>query len=401
MATQSIDENNSNNNLELIARLNNRINDTLRALTENNQEIPNLTPESNINIENIVSTQSNSDIEDENKRVEINKNYTDDEFFYADNEELFKSELEKAKTEDLEYEYTNVLNGSNNTFGLEIEFEEGNANKIAKELYDLGICGYDHQVNYHAPSISGKWKLEKDISVSGGELVSPPLKDTPETWKTLEKVCAVAKKYGAKSNRDSCGGHVHIGIEPLDTSSERWKRFLKSSGGFEDVMFRVSGGDNGVVRSDVSLYARRFAPNAKRGLNRDLPMINFLDVRSYTRSVSGRDRYQAINLTNIYRGKQNTIEFRSFNSSLDPRILQNNVKISNGILFASEKAKTSNDSESNSMKRRGSILENQIIGSENRNNDKSVRDFVDVIFTRKKDKDSALKLYAKNTWYNG
>lgn len=121
----------------------------------------------------------------------------------------------------------------------------GNSNAIARELYELDICAYDHRVDYNEDSVSGKWKLEFDCSVAnrygpeGGELVSPVLRDTPETWRNLEKICEVARKQGAMINQ-KCGGHVHMGMDPLDTARQRWKRFFRTIGGFEDVIYRVA-----------------------------------------------------------------------------------------------------------------------------------------------------------------
>lgn len=355
-------------------------------------------------MEHVVVSQNGIDTQEEDLRQEINNDFEDDNFFYADNEEQFREMLIRGETEEFEYEYDNVLNGSNNTFGLEIEFSSGDPNAIASELYELGICGYNRQVGYHYPSITGKWKLERDSSVSigasGGELVSPPLKDTPETWRTLEKVCEVAKKHGAQIDY-RCGGHVHCSSEPLDTAKYRWNRFFKSAGSFEDVMYRVSGGDSGIVRSNVNSYATPFANNAQMMLRSNFRLNNSNDLMDLTLRASRNNRYKMINLTNIHKvNKPNTVEFRAFNSSLDPKILQNNVRIANGIMFASEKARVGNAADSETMKRRGIILKNQIIGSNNRANNKSVMDFVDIAFTRKKDKDEVLKLYAKNRWFD-
>jgi hypothetical protein len=342
------------------------------------------------------------DSANESIRQNINSEYEDDEYFYADHMDEFEETLQNGESENFQYEYENVLNGSRNTFGLEIEIVNGDNNAIARELYDLGICGYDHQVRYHARSIEGKWKLEKDASLGsgGGELVSPPLTDTPETWRTLETICKVAKRHGAQVD-SRCGGHLHINMNPLDTAKQRWKRFFKTTGTFEPVMYRFAGGDTGQVRSGVSRYATPFASNASRALTYDMPVRNSDDINRLATFTSRYNRYYGINLTNIYDDyKPNTIELRYFNSSLTPSVLQANVKIGNGIIFASEKARFGSSSESAVMKRRGNILKNQSIGSIDQNNDLKVRDFVDIAFTRKKDKDAVLKLYSKNRWYS-
>ncbi|MEN8905414.1 MAG: amidoligase family protein [Clostridiales bacterium] len=384
--------------LEALARLNNRINNLSDGIETSNSDLD----LEAVNMPNVIINQGEIDQQEEILRNEIHNNFEDDDFFYNDHEEEFRNFLDNEANGDLSYEYSNVLNGSENTFGLEIEFVSGDPNAIARDLYDMGICGYDRQVRYHAPSINNKWKLESDVSLpSGGELVSPPLKDNPETWQNIQKVCEVAKMHGARVNSRAVGGHVHISADPLDTAKHRWNRFFKSTGSFEDVIYRVSGGERGIVRSNVNHYATSFSQTADRMLRTNFSLNNSGDLMNLTFDASRSDRYKMINLTNIHDiNKPNTLEFRSFNSSLDPKILQNNVRIANGIVFASEKARFGNTSESPSMKRRGLILKDQQIRRIRRPNDLSVRDFVDIAFTRKKDKDEVLKLYSRNTWFN-
>lgn len=334
-------------------------------------------------------------------------NEEDDGFFYTDeeNEEIFNETLERAVNSDITYEYENVLNGSSNTFGIELEFVDGDADAIARELYGLGIVGHPRRVSYHARNIQGKWKLEYDGSVcsgsKGGELVSPVLTDTPETWRTIEKICEVAKRYGAKVNQ-KCGGHVHIGIEPLDTARQRWRRFFKTIAGFEDVLYRVSGGNLGRIRSGYSRYASPFSSQARSAAVRRFRLDSREDVNNLARTASGRNRYFGINLTNIYeRNKPNTVEFRYFNGSLDPGNIQANVKVSNGIIMAAQKARTQ-DSDTYTVtenhKKRGKILNEQSSYDNDRTTHTGIRKFVDIVFSRKKDKDNLISVYSKNRW---
>lgn len=339
-----------------------------------------------------------SDQQDEALRS-LNEAIEDDGFFYSDNEQEFLNTLEMARNIEPEYEYENVLNGSQNSFGIEIEFVGGDADAIARELYSLGICAYDRRVGYHSRSVPGKWKLERDGSVcsgsEGGELVSPVLRDTPETWQTIEKICEVVKRHGGYVNQ-RCGGHVHIGMDSLDTARQRWKRFLKNISCFEDVVYRLAGGSLGRIREGYTAYATPFAGEAQRAVNRSFRMESEGDVNNFARSIC-QSRYKAINLTNIPEpNKPNTIEFRYFNSSLDPRQLQANIKIANAIIVSSEKARTRGNSTSEAMKRRGNMLKEQTPGR-NRSNTALMK-FVDIVFSRKKDKDNIINVFAKNNW---
>lgn len=340
---------------------------------------------------------------EEERRNLINEE--DDGFFYTEetDDQEFNNILQELENAELPYEYENVLNGSRVTFGVELEFVGGDADRIAKELYDLGICAYDHRVRYHAPSVPGKWKLERDGSVSsgsqGGELVSPVLTDTPETWRNIEKICEVAKRHGARINYQ-CGGHVHIGIEPLNTARQRWKRFFKSIGGFEDVIYRLSGGSLGRIRSNYSSYATPFSDRARVTAESRIRLNDRTDINNLTRRASGQNRYHGINLTNIYQeNKPKTVEFRYFNGSLDPSVIQANVKIANGVIMAAQKARTRDTREeptTESFKKRGQLLREHTYEQDRSNT--TIKKFVDIMFSRKKDKDAILGLYARNSW---
>lgn len=363
-----------------------------------------------IELNNAISDQIRNDQVEEELRRENSNGNEDDGFFYSDeaNQQQFMETLQRARNEQIVYEYNNVLNGSNITFGLEIEFVDGNADAIARDLYNLGLCAYSNRANYHSrsqPSVEGKWKVEYDASVCsgsrGGEIVSPVLTDTPETWENLKTICEVAKRHGARIDT-RCGGHVHVGMDPLDTARQRWKRFFRTTGAFEPEIVRFSGGTEGRIRSGARTYAHSFTNVADTGLSSRNRLETQQDVNELARTLQPRhnDRYHGINLTNIHDwSRPNTVEFRYFNSSLDHRQLQANVKLANGIIMASQKARIRNNDGNDIMKRRGQMLREVEIGqSFNRSNHEGIKKFVDICFTRKKDKDDILKVYAKNDW---
>lgn len=278
--------------------------------------------------------------------------------------------------------------------------------RLPGELHRLGICAHNRRVGYHSSSVPGKWKLEYNSSVStgsqGGELVSPILKDDPETWRQIETICEVAKRHGARIDQ-RCGGHVHVGMDPLDTARQRWKRFFRLIAGFEKEIYRISGGTEGRIRSGSSSYATPFRGRAAVGVSQRFSMETQDDVNRLCMDISNHDRYRGINLTNIYQsGRPNTVEFRYFNSSLDPRQLQANIKLANGIIVAAEKARSRIGDDgvevSETLLRRGNMLRQQPINSRHSEDHSGIRNLVDIIFARKKDKDDLLKVYAKNDW---
>lgn len=322
-----------------------------------------------------------------------------EDFFYSDHPEELQERLIQYRNESLPYEYHNVLNGSDATFGIELEFVDGDSDEIARDLYDMGICASSYMTGYHSAGAPGKWRLERDGSVTtgdrGGELVSPVLSDTPETWQTIEKICQVAKRHGARINQ-KCGGHVHVGISNLDHARQRWKRFFRSISGSEEAIYRFSGGTEGQIRSGHSLYATPFATHARQAARSSYQFDDIHGLRDML-GPYGRNRYQGINLTNLVNGTRPTVEFRYFNGALDPGQIQANVKLAAGIMQASEQARgrvPAAEPGAEMRKRRGNMIQDMT----NTKTNSDIARLLDFAFSRRSDKDHLLRVFSKNMW---
>ena len=255
-------------------------------------------------------------------------------------------------------------------------------------------------MGYHARvSDNSKWKLERDGSVSsgsqGGELVSPRLKDTPETWRQIQAIRKKEKRHGARINQ-SCGGHVHIGMNKLDTARQRWRRFFKIVENYEECLYKAAGGDLGRIRSNASNYATSFSERAAEANRMAFRLENDEDVREMAQRVSRMNRYYGINLKNIATDRAPTVEFRYFNGSLNPKQIQANIKLAAGIINASEKARW-RDTEDENYKKRGKILKDARTSSGTRTKEKII-ELLDIAFSRKRDKDMILNVFKKNEW---
>ncbi len=324
--------------------------------------------------------------------------YTDDNFFYTEHPEIFASDMERFRSEPVPYTYENVLNGSDITFGIELEFVNGDSNAIAAELYQMGICGNSSMSNYHGRRVPGKWALERDSSVTkgrrGGELISPVLTDTPETWRTIETVCEVAKRHGARVNFQT-GGHVHVGAsDTLDGKKQRWRRFFKMGAGFEQVYRRISGGEQGVFRGGH--FAASSETQNRRGIMMQLPEENDTERMLGTISRIGR-KYQMINVSRV--STKRTVEFRGFNGTLTPGIIQANVKFAAGVVNSAERSRLRSAESfisTEADKKRAQIINEY--ETNNEQSDQAVMRALDAVFSRKEDKQHLMAVIAKNRW---
>lgn len=286
-----------------------------------------------------------------------------------EDDEAFRALLERAQRGDVPYEYENVLNDPNITFGVEIEFEGGDRQAIARELYERGLIPEPRQKSYHSTRTPGMWSFETDGSVDG-EIVSPVFRDTPEAWRQIEEVCEIVRRHGgmAVSRRKSIGGHVHVGRTPLDHDRTRFNNLMALCRSNEDLLFRIaSGGESG---------------GQHRGTRYVRPLAEGFGESSH---------YVAVNMRN-----PRTVEFRYFNGSLDPRQIQTNVKLSCALVNAAGRMRQPEQAEN-----LGSAPYHSISGDRARAEEQthgSVRRFLDRLFTRAQDKLSVLWLYATSRW---
>ena len=143
-------------------------------------------------------------------------------------------------------EYRDSLNFENEiTFGFEIECEKTKKPKINASL------------KHEFPD--GKWFLGLDETVYyGGEVSTPVLTDSMNTWESVQKVCLILSKHAKEG--ESCGGHIHVGSQIFGNNIEYWINFLKLLIAYEKILFRFGNGEYLNSRPNISLYA---SPSAK------------------------------------------------------------------------------------------------------------------------------------------
>ncbi len=331
-------------------------------------------------------------------------NAQDDDFYYTDlSEQEFSEILTEASQGNLTYEYENVLNSSQATFGIEIEQVGGDNEAIARELRALGlngsgrVLGYSESHNRIPPEDREKWRVTLDSTVTG-EIVSPILRDTPETWRQLEKVCEVIKRNGGTVNM-RCGGHIHVGVDVLDNSKHRWRRYRKLISSFENLLYRLS------TNSDLPTHrgTRWSAPvaNIYRHISDRIINIDEAGGQDALRGIAARFNFHGhasgVSTNNVATGAKPTIEFRTFNGSLNPAQIQNNVRVAVGIMEAAKNAQVKREIS----RKRGNLLKN-FINIERPLTDEhaQIKNFLDIVFTRKKDKKLCLGAYSRSEWQN-
>lgn len=160
-----------------------------------------------------------------------------------------------------------------------------------------------------------RWDSKKDFTCNlGGEVTTPVFGNKKQDWIELKKVCEYLESKGADMlHNASC--HIHTDKESIDEISYN-RQFLKLIGCYESVLFRFGYGDKISGRKNIKKYAYPVADLIFEALDE----INTYEIKYM--SFPQNDKYYAIN---YLTGDKHTIEFRLFNATKYPQIIQNNV----------------------------------------------------------------------------
>jgi hypothetical protein len=306
----------------------------------------------------------------------------------VDNDDLHRQLQRLARTSAAaEYERENVIGDPNQTFGVEIEFDGADPHAVARAFYEAGLAATPNMQGYHSGArVPGKWVVERDSTVTG-EIVSPVMQDTPESWDQLERVCQILRAHGARTTTRT-GGHVHVGADSanLDHDVNRFRRVASVCAWAEDLMYRLAAGTGRAGRQ------HRGAGNGYRwcGPMGSGQFENAQDLSELAYRV-GSSHGVGLNYGNILEHRR-TIEYRYFDSSLDPARLQANIKLA---CWVTKRAAELPDS---AIPRERVRLGTHRSAPESDQNDGLLRRFADMVFVRPKDKLKLYWLYEHSAW---
>ena len=200
-----------------------------------------------------------------------------------------------------------------NSFGLELE-----CNKTSERITDERL----NRLNLH-----GRWKTVSEPTLDDGiEICSPILKDDQNTWEDLYKVCVYMDDK--TKNHDKAAAHVHVGAHSLK-DKEAIIRLLELYSTYENIIFRFGYGEDLNAREETRKYSAPVSYDfwMKAGTIRRFNLTYDEIVELLIGS-----KYRSLNFNhlskheNIFK-RDNTIEFRCANGTLNPIIWQNLVNL--------------------------------------------------------------------------
>jgi hypothetical protein len=287
-------------------------------------------------------------------------------------------------------------------FGVEIEFDidpsvdrAAAIGAIGRDLHAAGLTSSPYQRGYHArpsESLAGTWRFEADCTVHG-EIVSPVMHDDPASWQRLSQVCDIVRRHGGRATART-GGHVHVGVGDFDHTVENHNNLLGLAASHEDVLYRL---------------AQNPGRRAHRGTAWCMP--NAVPTQPYRDLIEVRHRNSshgtALNFQSVAGQRTDHVEFRMWDSSLDPGVIQAQVKLSLGMTqaaFVTRPGAPAAGHEpigSHRSRNHGLGGRQRLRGDAWHADTASFRHLVDRIYTRDADKAQATALFAVTRWQRG
>lgn len=234
-----------------------------------------------------------------------------------------KQLLIKLQQYKLEYR-TSLALPQEVTFGVEIEFG----------------CTYQDNIRYQylqetLETYTKQWELKKEITNCGLEIASNILTDQKKTWRLLKQVCQMTKHYGKETPLS--GGHVHVGAHLFQNDTQCFN-FIKLLTAYENMLYRFGygeyyGADNRLI---YALPMREVWEEAIKYKHSSFPICI---AQSTSQSVNLKAFFQDYKTMR----KDNTIEFRFPNGTLNPIIWQNNINVFTKMMLYIQKGDINQD----------------------------------------------------------
>lgn len=287
-------------------------------------------------------------------------------------------------------------------FGVELEFDfgpgvaSGSATEaIARDLYAAGLSRHQHRRGYQAQRADGYteahngWSFEYDSTV-GGELVSPIMHDDPQHWENLAKACEIIKRHGGVVTQRT-GSHVHVSTGNYNHTVANHNRLLGAFAENEDVLYRLSSNPERGTHRGPSWCA----PNR-------VPTSGYRDI-SHARSGNNSHNI-GLNMQSVAGRNSDHVEFRTWDASLDPAIIQTQIKVSLGVTEAAFRDNTYQPGAHTPMgshrahNRSEHGATRRLTGDAWRQDVAGYKSFADRIFARDEDKAQMTALFSVTKW---
>jgi hypothetical protein len=290
----------------------------------------------------IVEEEMSIDMERDAALHTWHERHQHDGVLMSQDDTAFANLLERVRSDIGGFETNDVLDGSDHTFGieLELEFESPSARHEAlRRLNQEGIASSAAETGYHSRLHPTLWTPQRDGSLREGfEIISPVLRDTPEEWERIHRMMEVLNESGGLKVSRSNGLHIHLGNQNLDDRGYRWQRLARYLHGYSKDYYRMGGarqadGRNAGHRGEH--YAKPLKESAIRRISKSDTALEASQKLIEANNHGGGNRYHMVSTHKMVNAHVPTVEFRYPNATYDARILQRQVQLANLTMMQS------------------------------------------------------------------
>lgn len=306
-------------------------------------------------------------------------------------------------------------------FGAEIEHMSTpsySRRELGRGLLEEGLTTSAVQQGYHSDRTYRSWLYEHDGSVTGGEIVSPILRDNADSWSQLTRVLDLTRTHGGDADHPNVGGHIHIDTTAFSGEIGATKAFQNLAllaSAFEDVMFRLGANPHRAGKEGYTVrgnYHRRHWGNGYGGNIRSLQSPSGA-MELHENPTRYLNRGTWLNLGGVNSSGNGHVEFRLFDGSLDPSVWKTRIIIASAFVKAASNPNLADallDMEVMPVgsHRRASWRRNdagamlpanaRLSGEQWRQDTLRFRQFLDIMFESAAQQKAVSILFAANSW---
>lgn len=225
-------------------------------------------------------------------------------------------------------------------FGVELEVTTSYTNNyVANAIEAVGVPVKAER--YSSCPEGETWEVQPDASITGWEIVSPPIND----FEALEKVTGALKKIGCKGTKRT-GLHVHHDISDLKGS--QLKSFFALYGQYQKGLSLLLKKDRWDCRYAGRIYNQPMVENEMLKQDDEFYQMNAIQDLF-------RQKYRSITLNKYV--KYGTVEFRGHHGSVDFKEIKLWIEVTHRMIEFALAHKVEPKLVKNSVTRKENLIE--------------------------------------------
>lgn len=211
---------------------------------------------------------------------------------------------------------------------------------------ELETCHKNIEVLKILKEMPHGFTIKKDGSVNSGfEIVSPILRHTNYDMSNLKDICRILEENSFYTDQ-SCGGHIHLGADYLETIDE-YKMFLHLYCNFEDIIYLICNREHTKGRKTLNRYASKMKKEYMQASKEGFFEGDYESLEDFREKLVelNDSRYKGLNVYNLKKYELNTFEFRMANGEIDFNELYHNIRLYARLLQVSKELANMNDND--------------------------------------------------------